>query len=246
MAAALRPILLSLGLAAALEFGAWPAAKAQAGSHGSAIDVRVGRLVKAGQCQTALDLALTSGRLKLAGRVRDLCSGAAAPAPADATFADSAGADPPKSLEPADVQAWAAHNLDAKDWESVDFDGDGVNLVKAADAALTPSKTLRIYGREELFRPAERSGVMARSDRQEFEVDCTGKRFRLLSMQIFSGNNLSGHSRDIPGPLTDWQVAAPNTHRFEQVTRLCDVGQKALSLASTSDAIKRDKPAAPN
>jgi hypothetical protein len=98
-----------------------------------------------------------------------------------------------------------------------------------------------ISGREELFRPAERSGAMARSDRQDFEVDCPGRRFRLLSIEVFSANNLSGQSQQIGGPLTDWLEATSGTHRAAQIEQLCAIG---LTLAEAgSDTRLAEAPA---
>lgn len=228
----LRGLMLCVSVVACAALGPSALAQTHVHPHHHSLAARVGRLVKVGRCKDAVDLALNAGDLDLAAKVRNLCEppasgpdSAASPAPAEP--------QPPKSLTAEDVQAWAIQHVDAPGWVLVDYDQDGLHLVKAASAELTPDKTLRILGREELFRPAERSGVLARSDRQDFEVDCSAKRFRLLSMDVFSSNNLSGSSQHIAGPLTDWLDAAPGTHRAAQVGQLCQIGLKTASASAS-------------
>jgi hypothetical protein len=148
---------------------------------------------------------------------------------AAAPAADPDAVPAPVSLEPDDVEAWADHYLTAPGWVASDYDREGVHLVTGDGAALTQAGVLRVYGREELFRPAERAGALARSDRQEFEVDCQAKRFRLVSMRVFSRNNLMGEARDIPGPLTSWVDAPAGSRRASQILRLCEVGLNATA-----------------
>ncbi len=221
---------LALGGAVCAVLAASGALAAQArvrGRHHArvSLEVRVGRLLKDGKCGDAVDLALSSGNLDLAAKARGLC----APASPTAVLSQADGPAPPKSLTEQDVQSWAARNVDPKGWSPVDYDQEGVHLVDAAGARTSPDNMLMISGREELFRPAERSGVLARSDRQEFEVDCRARRFRLLSIEVFADNNLTGKSRTISGPLTGWLDAEPGSHRAVQVEQLCGAGLKTAA-----------------
>lgn len=208
------------------------AGPARGGRPGSSLARRVGALLKKGDCPKAVDLALAAGDLDLARKTRAYCAVAAGAAPSGAAFAtplaDPDGPDPPKSLSADDVDQWISQNVRAPGWEQVDRDQDGVHLATATDAALSADKTLMVWAREELFQPAVRSGVVARSDRQRFEIDCAGKRFRLLSMQVFGRNNLTGDSRDVPGPITDWAAAKPGSREGQQIQHICAIGAQGV------------------
>ncbi len=194
---------------------------------------RVGRLVAAGRCDQALSLALSTGNPHLAQRVLRHCGSGPA-----ATATDSApaaiipgGPPPPEGPGEAQIQAWVTVYVKPDGWSLGDRDAQGVHLITGDGAQLTPRGTLRVFGREELFQPAERAGLVGRSDRQEFEVDCAGKRVRLLSMQVFRDNNLAGPSQQIPGPLTDWIAGRGGTHTAAQIGQLCHVGLHASPAA---------------
>ncbi len=197
---------------------------------------QVERLAADGRCDKALSLARSVGSPRLAQKVRRHCRSTTTP-PASATdptlsLALLEGPPPPKGSDEAQIQAWVTTYVKPDGWSLADHDAQGVHMVTASGAELTTRSTLRVFGREELFQPAERAGLVGRSDRQEFEVDCASKRVRLISMEIFRDNNLAGPSQQIPGPLTDWITGRQGSHSAAQIEQLCRAGLHAVSGAS--------------
>jgi hypothetical protein len=99
---------------------------------------------------------------------------------------------PPASLEVRDVETWATTYLDRDMWTLITHDIEGAHFTRDMGPRATSPHMVEAEVRTELFRPVKMGPGWARSGLARWSVDCATTRYAVLSMTIFSHNNLKG------------------------------------------------------
>jgi len=139
-------------------------------------------------------MRMRSAMLGVAAVLAAVVPAAAAPAPPAPLRAGKPPADPPPpaSLEIRDVEAWATAYLDRDMWTLITHDIEGAHFTRDMGPRATAPHMVEAEVRTELFRPVKMGPGWARSGLARWSVDCAAKRYAVLSMTIFSHNNLKG------------------------------------------------------
>jgi len=150
---------------------------------------------------------------------------------APAALAQTASADPPPpaSLENHDVEAWAAAYLQTDGWTLLTHDLEGAHLTSAQGVQTMADGLVEAEIRTELFHPIEVGPGRARSGVARWSVDCAGRRLAVLSMTIYSHNNLMGELAKKPAAPRTWQ--APNESEVVTIGVICQVARTGGLLA---------------
>ena len=130
---------------------------------------------------------------------------------------------PPASLDNHDVEAWAAAYLHTEGWTLLTHDLEGAHLT-SANAPLTISGgVVEADIRTELFRPVEVAPGPARSGVARWSVDCNRNRLAVLSMTVYTHNNLQGELARKPRTARTWQE--PNESEAVTIGVICKVAR---------------------
>jgi hypothetical protein len=140
----------------------------------------------------------------------------AAPAPARKAVVDP---PPPASLEIGDVEAWASAYIDRDMWTLITHDTEGARFARPQGAIPTSPHMVEADVRTELFRPVKMGPGLARSGLARWSVDCANSRYAVLSMTIFSHNNLKGELARKGGADRAWMT--PNESQSATISVLC-------------------------
>jgi hypothetical protein len=119
-------------------------------------------------------------------------AGFASASAADAPRKAPADPPPPASLDIRDVETWATTYIDRDMWTLITHDIEGAHFTRPHVATPTSPHMLEAEVRTELFRPVKMGSGWARSGLARWSVDCATARYAVLSMTIFSHNNLKG------------------------------------------------------
>lgn len=143
--------------------------------------------------------------------------------PAAADAGQGPGPEPPASLSRADVEAWIGRNLQTLGWRYVSYLTDGVNYLGPAPATPGPGGVSRVWTRAEFFRPQSypAGSPPERSARQLLELDCAAGRWRIVEIDGFSRNNLSGEAVVNTDPTAAWNAFSPDAADGGALQRLC-------------------------
>ena len=112
--------------------------------------------------------------------------------PAASAQTPKADPPPPASLEVKDVEAWASAYLNRDAWVLITHDIEGAHFARPHGGKATSPHMIEAEIRTELFRPVQMGQGPARSGLARWSVDCATARYAVLSMTIFSHNNLQG------------------------------------------------------
>lgn len=177
------------------------------------------------------------GRLQtvvLAAAVGLLGSGVrAAPAP-------TVDPPPPASLEIGDVEAWASTYLTRDAWTLITHDIEGAHFTRPQGAIATGPTMVETDVRTELFRPVKMGPGWARSGLARWSVDCATSRYAVLSMTIFSHNNLKGELARKATPDRTWMT--PIESQIATISVIC----KAVLGGQTLERPLAAAPASPS
>jgi hypothetical protein len=147
-------------------------------------------------------------------------AGVCAPASkAEAAKPGAADPPPPASLNVGDVEAWASAYIDADMWTLITHDLEGARFVRPEGGRTTARHTIEADIRTELFQPVQMSAGFARSGLAHWSVDCANTRYSVLSMTIYSHNNLQGELAKKPAADKDW--ITPNEFQVATIKVLC-------------------------
>jgi hypothetical protein len=141
---------------------------------------------------------------------------APAPTPARKAVVDP---PPPASLEIGDVEAWASAYIDRDMWTLITHDTEGARFARPQGAIPTSPHMVEADVRTELFRPVKMGPGLARSGLARWSVDCANSRYAVLSMTIFSHNNLKGELARKGGADRAWMT--PNESQSATISVLC-------------------------
>ncbi len=144
-----------------------------------------------------------------------------------AAQAPPADPPPPASLENRDVELWAATYLRTEGWTLLTHDLEGAHLASDGGVRTLADGLVEAEIRTELFHPIEVGPGLARSGVAHWSVDCAGRRLAVLSMTIYSHNNLTGELAKKPASERTWQ--APNESEVATLGVICQVAHAALS-----------------
>jgi hypothetical protein len=126
---------------------------------------------------------------------------------------------PPTSLEVGDVEAWASAYIDRDMWTLITHDLEGARFVRPEGGKATAPFTIEADIRTELFQPVQMGAGMARSGLAHWSVDCAGTRYSVLSMVIYSHNNLKGELARKPAADAGWMT--PNEFQTATIKVIC-------------------------
>jgi hypothetical protein len=130
---------------------------------------------------------------------------------------------PPASLENHDVEAWAAAYLHTEGWTLLTHDLEGAHLTTANVPLKMFRGVVETDIRTELFHAVEVSPGPARSGVARWSVDCNRNRLAVLSMTVYSHNNLQGELAKKPGTARVWQE--PNESQAVTIDVICKVAR---------------------
>ncbi len=147
---------------------------------------------------------------------------------------------PPASLEIVDVEAWASAYLRRDPWTLITHDIEGAHFTRPQGAAATGPFMVEADVRTELFRPVKMGQGWARSGLAHWSVDCANRRYAVLSMTIFSHNNLQGELARKSAADRTWMT--PIDSQAATISVLC----KAVLSGKPLERPLAAKPAAPS
>jgi len=136
---------------------------------------------------------------------------------------------PPASLEIRDVEAWASAYLHSDDWTLITHDTEGARFAMPEGATLAADGVIETDIRTELFRPIKMGAGWARSGLAHWSVDCAGTRYAVLSMTIYSHNNLQGELATKSRADRDWMT--PNESQQATISVICHAARRGLPQA---------------
>jgi hypothetical protein len=180
--------------------------------------------------KAAFGLALAMGLLAATAR--------AAPPPAKS--AKPADPPPPASLEIGDVEAWASTYLNRDAWTLITHDIEGAHFTRPQGALATGPHMVEADVRTELFWPVKMGAGWARSGLARWSVDCASARYAVLSMTIFSHNNLKGELARKASADRTWMT--PIESQVATIRVIC----KAVLNGQTLERPLAAEPAAPS
>ena len=138
-----------------------------------------------------------------------------------ATGAAQAQPAPPATKDRAGIEAWIAANLAVEGWSLIQVDPAGVTFGGPGGISEQADGTLKAEIRREYFGPDQLGPDGARSTLQTWNVDCKGPRLRILSMQIFQGNNLGGLDQKRENAEAPWAPPREGSMNAQIVSRMC-------------------------
>ena len=116
---------------------------------------------------------------------------------------------------------------------------EGARFVRPEGGKATAPHTIEADIRTELFQPVKMSAGLARSGLAHWSVDCAGTRYSVLSMTIYSHNNLKGELARKPAADANWMT--PNEFQTATINVIC----KAVLTGQPPEPM-RLAPAAPS
>jgi hypothetical protein len=147
---------------------------------------------------------------------------------------------PPASLDNGDVEAWASAYVHSEPWTLITHDAEGAHFTRPDQATAKSPSRVEADVRTELFRPVKLGPGWARSGVARWAMDCSTGRYAVLSMTVFSHNNLKGELARKPAADTDWIV--PNEFQTTTISVIC----KAVLSGKPLERSLAIAPAAPS
>jgi len=164
--------------------------------------------------------AMMGMRTAVLGAAAGLAGFAAAAGPAKAAPRKAvADPPPPASLAIGDVETWASAYIDRDMWTLITHDTEGARFTRPEGATPTSPHMVEADVRTELFRPVKMGPGWARSGLARWSVDCATARYAVLSMTIFSHNNLKGELARKGAADRAWMT--PNESQSATISVLC-------------------------
>ncbi|HLZ73460.1 surface-adhesin E family protein [Phenylobacterium sp.] len=155
----------------------------------------------------------------LGGVISAALAGTGVCAPKPAAKPAAGDPPPPASLNVGDVEAWASAYIDADMWTLITHDLEGARFVRPEGGKAKGPHTIEADIRTELFKPVQMGAGLARSGLAHWSVDCAGTRYSVLSMTIYSHNNLQGELARKPAADADW--ITPNEFQVATIQVIC-------------------------
>ncbi|OHB28020.1 MAG: hypothetical protein A2790_11375 [Phenylobacterium sp. RIFCSPHIGHO2_01_FULL_69_31] len=128
----------------------------------------------------------------------------------------------PTTLDEAGVKSWLASHIRSDGWTLITADGAAVSFGGPAGVARLADGTLSALVRHEYYAPAPFGDVTSQSNLQSWNVDCKGRRMRVLTFAMFEGSNLSGPSWARASAQPAWDEVEADSPRGRAVKRICE------------------------
>lgn len=129
---------------------------------------------------------------------------------------------PPATIDDAGVTAWLKAHIKSEGWTLIAADGAAVVLGSPDGVSHAADATLTTQVRHEYYSAVRLGELDSRSNLQTWNVDCKGKRIRIVSMAIFEENNLYGKSQSVARPDAGWTAIDPTSTRARTIKRICE------------------------
>jgi hypothetical protein len=129
---------------------------------------------------------------------------------------------PPATIDETAVTAWIKAYLKTDRWTLIAADGAAVVLGSPDGIRQAADKTITAQIRHEFYRPVRLGDLDARSNLQTWNVDCGGRRMRILDIAIFEDNNLTGRSQARSSPNSEWAPVDMSSAQGRTVKRICE------------------------
>ena len=141
------------------------------------------------------------------------------PAPGPPPTPKAEDPPPPASQEVGDVEAWASAYLDREMWTLITHDTEGARFARPEGGKITSPFTIETDIRTELFQPIKLGPGWARSGIAHWSVDCARTRYVVMSMTIYSHNNMRGELAKKGQADKEWMT--PNESQTVMIGVIC-------------------------
>lgn len=130
---------------------------------------------------------------------------------------------PPATIDDAGVTAWINGYLKVDGWTLIAADSQAVTFGSPRGVGQDADKTLTTQIRHEYYQAVRLGDLESRSNIQTWNIDCEGRRIRILDIAIFEENNLGGRSQARSAPGAEWiPVGDMASTRGRTFQRICD------------------------
>lgn len=133
----------------------------------------------------------------------------------------------PTGLDNAGVSKWLHDHIKTEGWAVLAADRQAVALGSPEGVAQRADGFLQANVRHEYYVAILISGKTTRSNLQTRVFDCPGKRQRVIAMDIYEKNNLSGQSYTASNPEAAWTTPQPASLYGRVLARVCAASQRA-------------------
>jgi hypothetical protein len=140
---------------------------------------------------------------------------------------------PPVDDSEAAWSRWIEANLVTDDWMEISRNTDGVRFTTASGFSRMDNDHIRVWVRQEYFRPDISGGRYIRSAMELDEIDCGDTRMRILAVDTFPYNNLAGEKQSDDAQEPTWMYPRPSTIGAIEVKFVCDVKAMADAQPAT-------------
>lgn len=128
----------------------------------------------------------------------------------------------PAALDDVGVRSWLADHIESDGWILITADESAVSFGGPAGVTELADGTLSASVRHEYYGPMRLGALDSQSNLQSWNVDCRGRRLRVLSMAIYEGSNLSGPSQAQAQAEPSWIQVEPDSARGAIIKRICE------------------------
>lgn len=128
----------------------------------------------------------------------------------------------PATFDDVDVRSWLADHIESDGWVLITADQAAVVFGGPAGVTKLTDGTLSTLVRHEYYAPTRLGALDSQSNIQSWNVDCRGRRLRVLSMAIYEGSNLSGSSQAQAKAEPPWIQVEPDSARGATIKRICE------------------------
>ncbi len=133
----------------------------------------------------------------------------------------------PTSLDNAGVSKWLHDHIKFEGWAVLAADRQAVALGSPEGVAQRADGFLQANVRHEYYVALQISGKTTRSNLQTRVFDCAGKRQRVIAMDIYEKNNLTGQSYTASNANAAWTTPQPASLYGRVLTRVCAATSRA-------------------
>lgn len=126
----------------------------------------------------------------------------------------------PEAMTNAGVSRWLAAYIRFNGWAVLAADGNAVAL-GSPEGVGQRSDGLVANIRHEFYKATTISGKTVRSNLQTRVFDCAGKRHRVIAMDIYEFNNLTGEMFTASNANAPWTTPPPGSLYLRVLERVC-------------------------
>lgn len=149
----------------------------------------------------------------------------------------------PLSDSEADIEAWEKQYVDKKQYAGFDTLEDGLSYLYLEGLQDLTKPVVRVWVRNEYFRPQTVEGRTFRSTVELFDFDCDGHRARSLALDAYPELNMTGSGRSTNVQEPQWKYPRLNEPLGEQLRYVCEV--KGQSDPRDEDGVAKPSAAMP-